>query len=250
MPNKKPKVVRMATADGSESQASSVPRGIEVLIKKAAIDAEFRAILLAEREAAAKRIGLTLTPAEVMLLRAIPTAQLEATISHTVVAPRTRNAFLGYTAAVMLAALGATAPLAVGFTGTCGGAAPDIHHTFGDRTTCSITNVSVKPEDSTGNRSLKVITDFLVDNQSRFRAAFLDGIDTQPMVNSGHITLGGVLGKDGKFSYLTTVENTIMSDAARDNIVEAARDLQFPPSDGDIVQVVFTIDVDVMGAAE
>jgi hypothetical protein len=242
--------VRMATAGGSESQAASIPRGIEVLIKKAAVDVEFRAILLAEREAAATRIGLKLTPAEKTLLNAIPSAQLEATISRTVVEPRTRNAFLGYTAAVMLAALGATAPLAVGFTGGCGGAAPDIHHTIADRTLCSINSVSVKPEDSTGNRSLKFITDFLVGNQERFRKAFLAGIESQPMINSGHITLGAVLGSDGKFKYVSTLENTIMSDAAVDELVESVKSLQFPASDTDIVQVIFTIDMMVMGAAE
>ena len=250
MSDKKPKVVRMATADEAASPVDSVPRGIEVLIKKAAVDAEFRAFLIAEREAAATRIGLKLTPAEATLLHAIPPAQLEATISRTRVAPRTRNAFLGYTAAVMLAALGATAPLAVGFTGTCGGAAPDIHNTFEDRTHCSVSGVSVKPEDATGNRSLQFITDFLVSRQERFREDYLDGIHTQPMINSGHITLGGVLGKDGTFSYLTTIENTIMSDAATKLLVESAKSLQFPATDGDMVQVTFTININVQGAAE
>lgn len=250
MSDKKPKVVRMATAGEAASPADSVPRGIEVLIKKAAVDTEFRAFLIAEREAAATRIGLKLTPAEAMLLHAIPLAQLEATISCTRVAPRTRNAFLGYTAAVMLAALGATAPLAVGFTGSCGGAAPDIHNTFEDRTACSVTNVSVKPEDGTGNRSLQFVTDFLAGNRERFRNAFLDGIRSQPMINSGHITLGGVLGKDGTFSYITTIENTIMSDAATEALLETARALQFPATDGDMVQVVFTININVLGAAE
>jgi len=248
--DKKPKVVRMATAGDTASPADSVPRGIEVLIKKAAVDSEFRAVLLAEREAAASRIGLKLTPAEATLLHAIPRVQLDVTISRTRVAPRTRNAFLGYTAAVMLAALGATAPLAVGFTGSCGGAAPDVHHTFKDRTFCSITNVSVKPEESTGSRSLEFITDFLVSKQERFREDYLDGIRTQPMINSGHITLGGVLGGDGKFSYLTTVENTIMSDAATDALMETAKSLQFPTSDTDMVQVIFTIKINVQGAAE
>ena len=86
-----------------------VPRGIEVLVKKASVDAEFRALLLAKRAEAAAEIGLALDPAEAAMLQAIPAAQLEATIEHTTVNPMTRAAFLGKAAALMLAALGAQA---------------------------------------------------------------------------------------------------------------------------------------------
>jgi hypothetical protein len=49
---------------------------------------------------------LDLSPAEAMMLRAIPAAQLGAVIDRTKVAPENRRAFLSGAAAVMLAALG------------------------------------------------------------------------------------------------------------------------------------------------
>ena len=85
----------------------TIPRGIEVLIKKAAVDVAFRQRLLEERSEAAQAIGLTLTPAEVAMLDVASDEQLRATIDHTRVEPRLRPAFLGRAAAVMLAALGA-----------------------------------------------------------------------------------------------------------------------------------------------
>lgn len=95
----------------------SFPRGIEVLIKKAAVDAEFKQLLLAKREEAAREIALELNPTEVLLLRAVPADQLEGIIARTTVPPEHRRAFLGKVAAAMLAALG------VG-TGGCGGLGP------------------------------------------------------------------------------------------------------------------------------
>jgi len=80
-----------------------VPRGIEILVKKAAVDAEFRELLLGERAAAADRIGLVLEPAESEMLRTIPRPQLERVIGQTAVPLAARAAFLGYAAVVMLA---------------------------------------------------------------------------------------------------------------------------------------------------
>jgi len=84
-----------------------VPRGIEVLVKKASVDPEFKAFLVARRGEAAAEIGLVLDPAEAAMLGSIPAAQLEAIIAHTTVSPMTRSAFLGRAASAMLAALGA-----------------------------------------------------------------------------------------------------------------------------------------------
>ena len=84
-----------------------IPRGIEVLIKKAKVDAAFRELLLHKRAEAAGEIGLTLDPAEAMMLNGVPQGQLEAIIERTRVSPRLRKVFLGGAAAVMLAALGA-----------------------------------------------------------------------------------------------------------------------------------------------
>jgi hypothetical protein len=64
-----------------------VPRGIEVLVKKAAVDPAFRELLLARRAEAASEIGLALEPAEAAMLDAIPAAQLEAIIARTTVDP-------------------------------------------------------------------------------------------------------------------------------------------------------------------
>ena len=87
-------------------ELGEIPSGIEVLVKKAAVDAEFRKLLLERRAGAAEEIGLALDPAEAMMLKSIPTAQLEAIIGRTKVSPWVRPALLGRAAGVMLAALG------------------------------------------------------------------------------------------------------------------------------------------------
>jgi len=94
---------------GSGQPVGDIPRGIEVLVKKAAVDAEFKALLLARRAAAAQQIGLTLQPAEAMMLAVAPAEQLEAIIGRTNVPGEHRRAFLGQAAAAMLAALGVVA---------------------------------------------------------------------------------------------------------------------------------------------
>lgn len=88
---------------------NNIPRGIEVLVKKAAVDAEFRRLLLARRSEAAGEIGLALAPAERVMLDSIPAAQLQAIIERTQVKPAERGIFLGKAAAAMLLALGAVA---------------------------------------------------------------------------------------------------------------------------------------------
>jgi len=85
-----------------------IPRGVEVLVKKAAVDADFKQILLSKRAGSASEIGLTLEPSEVAMVNAVPEAQLEAIIARTTVHPRQRAAFLGSVAAVMIVALGAS----------------------------------------------------------------------------------------------------------------------------------------------
>ncbi len=83
------------------------PRGLEVLLKKASVDAEFRALLLENRSRACATIGLELDPAEAAMLDSMPAAQLNAIIQRTRVRPEDRRVFLGKAASVMLAALGA-----------------------------------------------------------------------------------------------------------------------------------------------
>lgn len=93
---------------GSGTGIGPIPRGIEVLVKKASIDAAFRMRLLASRAVAAADLGLELSPSESALLAAVPAAQLAAMIDGTRLPERQRAAFLGSAAAVMLAAIGLT----------------------------------------------------------------------------------------------------------------------------------------------
>ena len=73
-----------------------IPRGIEVLVKKASVDAEFRALLLERRAEAAAEIGLELDAAEAAILGGIPREQLEAIIARTRVRPgHQRRALMG-----------------------------------------------------------------------------------------------------------------------------------------------------------
>jgi hypothetical protein len=95
---------------GSGKNMDAVPRGIEILIKKAAVDASFRKTLLDDPIYAAEAIDLKLQDAEAAVLKSIPNTTLDRMIASTKVQPKIRQAFMGYTAAVMLAALTATTP--------------------------------------------------------------------------------------------------------------------------------------------
>ena len=85
---------------------TTVPRGIEVLVKKAAVDEEFCGMLMAQRGAVAAVIGLELDPAESAMLNAISAEHLARIIHQTVVPQEQRRVFLGHMAAAMLAVLG------------------------------------------------------------------------------------------------------------------------------------------------
>ncbi len=88
--------------------STKISRGIEVLVLKAAVDPDFKQLLLQRRTAAAATIGLELTAAEAAMLAAVPAAQLEAIVARSSVPREHRRAFLGQVAAAMLAALGAS----------------------------------------------------------------------------------------------------------------------------------------------
>jgi hypothetical protein len=90
---------------------TQVPRGIEVLVKKASVDPAFKAILLERRAAAADEIGLQLELSEAAMLAAIPREQLETIIASTHVPEEHRRIFLGRVAAAMLAVVGSAAVL-------------------------------------------------------------------------------------------------------------------------------------------
>jgi hypothetical protein len=91
---------------GSGQSVGNIPRGIEVLIKKASVDPAFRMLLLECRAEAAAEIGLQLGPAEAMMLAATPREQLDTVIANTRVPEEHRRVFLGKVAAAMLAAIG------------------------------------------------------------------------------------------------------------------------------------------------
>ena len=86
--------------------STPLPRGIEVLIKKASVDSEFRELLLADPRQAAVSIELELQPVEQAMLQTLPKEQLMAVIDRTEVPLSQRRAFLGRAAAIMLAVLG------------------------------------------------------------------------------------------------------------------------------------------------
>jgi hypothetical protein len=82
-----------------------IPRGVEVLVKKASVDPEFRRLLLDKRGEAAREIDLELTDAERSMLLSIPTEQLAKIIDNTKVKPEHRAVFLGAVGKLMLAVL-------------------------------------------------------------------------------------------------------------------------------------------------
>jgi hypothetical protein len=106
---------------GSGRGLGDIPRGIEVLVKKASVDAEFRKLLLEKRAGAAGEIGLVLDSAEAAMIAAVPAAQLETIIGQTSVPSEHRRVFLGKVAATMLAAIGLTTS-----TGCPLGSRPDL----------------------------------------------------------------------------------------------------------------------------
>ncbi len=111
--------------DESLTSHASTRRGVDVLLKKAAVDGVFKKLLLEKRAAAAEAIGLELDAAEAALLEAVPESHLAAVIARTTVSPKIRPAFLGYAAGVMLAALGATTTACDGITDSTFGNRPD-----------------------------------------------------------------------------------------------------------------------------
>lgn len=88
---------------GSGTKVGAIPRGVEVLVKKASVDAEFRQILLEKRGDAAQEIDLELTEAEKNMLSSISAEHLEKIIEHTKVEPEQRTIFLGTAGKLMLA---------------------------------------------------------------------------------------------------------------------------------------------------
>jgi hypothetical protein len=94
---------------GKGRSQHGIPRGIEALVKKAAVDLSFRGLLLEKRAKVASEIGLELSAAETSILNSLPEPQIEQIIDNTTVPDEHRRVFLGKMAAAMLAVL--TLPL-------------------------------------------------------------------------------------------------------------------------------------------
>ncbi len=119
------KPVSAAKAPVSTGTKAPIPRGIEVLLKKASVDPEFRQLLLEQRGQAAAAIELDLDPAEEAMLQTIPGEQLEQLIRQTVVPDGQRRVFLGRAAAAMLVVVGAALVLPMCVPAKTRGIQPD-----------------------------------------------------------------------------------------------------------------------------
>ena len=91
---------------GSGTEIGDIPHGMEVLIKKAAVDPPFEARLMEQRSSVAAEVQLELTPAEKTMIDSIPAAQLESIIANTKVNSKLIPILLTGTAAAILIALG------------------------------------------------------------------------------------------------------------------------------------------------
>jgi len=110
----------------NQRDLSNIPRGLEVLVKKASVDPEFRQLLLGQRAEAAHEIGLELTEAEQNMLSSISAEQLEKIIDSANVKPEHLKIFLGRTAKLMLAAAAGVAVVSMMRVTTCtAGISPD-----------------------------------------------------------------------------------------------------------------------------
>lgn len=97
----------MSEQETTSPPPGAIPRGVEVLIKKASVDPAFKSVLTEKRADSAAEIGLALAASEAAIINGVPAGQLEAIIARTTVPEEHRRAFLGKAAAAMLAALAA-----------------------------------------------------------------------------------------------------------------------------------------------
>jgi len=81
----------------------NIPRGIEVLVKKASVDRRFRRKLLKLKDRAARLIGLRLSDIETSIIKSVDKRQLKNIIKKVKVPGYQRRIFLSNTAVAMLA---------------------------------------------------------------------------------------------------------------------------------------------------
>jgi len=112
--------IRMATSDSKDDQGHTIvggrpqaprsmrgdiPRGLEILVKRAAIDTTFKSALLTKRDKIAEELDIPLDPSEKAMLACIPAEHLEKMIQATEVPPAQHKLLAKGTAAAMLALL-------------------------------------------------------------------------------------------------------------------------------------------------
>jgi hypothetical protein len=163
---------------GSGRGLGEIPRGIEVLVKKASVDAKFRRLLLDKRAEAAGEIGLVLDPAETAMISAVPAVQLETIIAQTSVPGEHRRVFLGKVAAAMLAAVGVTTSTGCTPAPAIRGIAPDRPQTEGAEPTESEAGDAAP----SGQPSEEPTTDKLIRGTRPDRVPAPQGIRPDPAV--------------------------------------------------------------------
>ncbi len=90
---------------GVTSRGGRIPRAMELMLKKAAVDAEFCRQLLEKRSKVSGTIGLDLDPAERQMLDVIPEPQLKAIIAGTAVPEAQKRVLATGSAAAIVALL-------------------------------------------------------------------------------------------------------------------------------------------------
>ncbi|HNV71198.1 MAG TPA: hypothetical protein PKO06_15955 [Candidatus Ozemobacteraceae bacterium] len=90
---------------GVTSRGGRIPRAMELMLKKAAVDQEFCRQLLQKRSAASTELGLELDPAERQMLDGIPEPQLKAIIAGTAVPDSQKRVLATGSAAAIVALL-------------------------------------------------------------------------------------------------------------------------------------------------
>ena len=114
------KKIRMATSEKPDEQGhtivggrpqaprsmrTDIPRGMEILVKRASIDPMFKAELLAKRDKIADELQIPLDASEKAMLAGIPAEHLEKMIKATEVPPAQHSLLAKGTTAAMLALL-------------------------------------------------------------------------------------------------------------------------------------------------
>jgi hypothetical protein len=112
------KKIRMATPESNDQQGhtivggrpqaprsmrTDIPRGLEILIKKASVDPEFKAELLKKREKFAEELNIQLDASEAAMLACVPVSHLEKMIQATEIPQAQQKMLAGASTAAIVA---------------------------------------------------------------------------------------------------------------------------------------------------